>query len=87
MVVCKHNEQARRHKNFMRGDCMAKGKITALPSIIVYGDEKAKEFDSLTAEEKRNNICVLCKKVSVNMSDYYKNNRNDWRNFVSKMTA
>lgn len=66
---------------------MAKGKITALPSIIVYDDEKAKEFDSLTADEKQNIICVLCKKVSVNMSDYYKNNRNDWRTFVSKMTA
>ncbi len=66
---------------------MAKGRITALPSIIVYDDEKAKEFDSLTAEEKQNTICALCKKVSVNMSDYYKNNRNDWRDFVIKMTA
>jgi|GEM_PF-5058471 len=66
---------------------MTKGKITALPSVVAYDNENIKEFDLLTADEKLKIIHVLCKKVSVTMSDYYKNNRNDWMNFVSKMTA
>lgn len=66
---------------------MTRGKITALPSVVAYDDKNTKEFDSLTDDEKLKIINVLCKKVSVTMSDYYKNNRNDWRIFVSKMTV
>lgn len=48
-----------------------RSKITALPSLIVCRDGKEKEFDSISPEDKKEVISLMCTNIAEVLSSFY----------------
>lgn len=66
---------------------MTNRKITALPSLVICKDGAEKEFDSLSENERNEIKSKMCRNINVAMGNYYTEHKNDWIDFIKRISA
>lgn len=60
---------------------MSYSKLTSLSSLIITDDGADKVYDSLSSEEKEKVKHFFSVKINEAISNYYRENRNEWHVF------
>lgn len=65
---------------------MARGKLTALPSVVIDKDENEKKLDFLSEMEKMEIRNRMCRNVNSAMGDYFTQHRNEWTELAKSIS-